>query len=230
MKKLLISALGLGAIVLAGGQANAAIIVLDNFNEGITDSDLGGPAPQSFTETVPAAGAVGGSRAVMHDVTLSDSPNRQSNLFINDDIDSFSLSNESNVNATAGASYGPGLGLELPPTPGQFRFDVPFFDAPADQPAEITLTVNGITATLPISNQVTPGGGSATIFFDAALFGNPTTLDSASFTVSGPVSFDVEIDQFDYEAIPEPMTILGTGLALTLLPGLKKAHNKKKAN
>lgn len=44
-----------------------------------------------------------------------------------------------------------------------------------------------------------------------------------SFSISGQANDPVN------EIVPEPMTILGTGLALAALPRLKKAHSKKKA-
>ena len=45
-----------------------------------------------------------------------------------------------------------------------------------------------------------------------------------SFSISGLAN-----DPADFNPVPEPMTILGTGLALAALPRLKKAHSKKKA-
>lgn len=58
----------------------------------------------------------------------------------------------------------------------------------------------------------------------------PGTLDFSAQGTPGNQSFSISGKANDpVTPVPEPMTILGTGLALAALPRLKKAHSKKKA-
>lgn len=222
MKKLLISSLALGALSLTAGQAKAASIVIDDFNDGPTFNTLAGTAPPEkvFTDTIAAPGIVGGERTVTHTLETAATSFNTSTLFVNGDADVFALDNGSGVVAEAGSSYGPGL--SIPTDPGSFVFQIPFYDAPESDPAQLTLTVNGVSFT-----EVIPLGETE-FSIPISAFGSPATINELSFVISGPAGFDIQIDQFDY-VVPEPMTIFGTGLALAALPGLKKAHSKKKA-
>jgi len=227
MKKLLIlSTLSLGALALTSGSAQAALLTIDDFNDGVTDERLQGPAPKNFTETVTAPGIVGGSRNINFNLTEGTNRSRRADLFINDENDTLSLSNGNRTSSTVEVSYGPGLDLPLI-SPGDFEFPIISSDGVG---VALELSVNGLPS------QSVPLGGLAggTAIFPSSLFGDPTSLDSLTFKIVGSTGFDVEIDQVGYrdeipEFVPEPMTILGTVFVLGALPKLKKAYGNKKA-
>jgi hypothetical protein len=228
MKKLLIlSTLSLGALALTSGSAQAALLTIDNFNDGVTDERLQGPAPKNFTQTVTAPGIVGGSRNIDFDLTEGTNRSRRADLFINDENDTLSLSNGNRTNSTVAVSYGPGLGQTLVSPGGSFEFPIISSDGVG---VELELSVNGSPF------QSVPLGGLAggNAIFPSSLFGDPTSLDSLTFKIVGSTGFDVEIDQVGYrdqlpDVLPEPMTILGTVFVLGALPKLKKAYGNKKA-
>ena len=225
MKKLLIlSTLSLGALALTPGSAHAELLIIDDFNNGLTDEQLSGPLPSTFTGTVAAPGIIGGSRDIDFDLILAENDSRRAELFINGDNDTLTLSNGSSANSTVQLDYGPGLNQPIS-SPGDFVFPIIANDA---VDAFIAVSVNGSApVTLPV-----PAPGT-NLTFPNSLFGNPTTLDSFSVLITGGVSNDVEIDQIGYQfddpVIPEPMTILGTVFVLGAIPKLKKAYGKKKA-
>ena len=65
---------------------------------------------------------------------------------------------------------------------------------------------------------------------DGKKYSFPGSVDFSAQGTPGNQSFSVSGFANDpVTQVPEPMTILGTGLALAALPKLKKAHSKKKA-
>jgi hypothetical protein len=112
MKKLLVlSTLSLGALVVTPGSAQAALLMIDDFNNGNSDVILSAPAPQSFSDAVSAAGIIGGGRVIDLDITEGLIGSHRANLFINDRDNTLSLTN--GVNSIANLNDGPGLGRTL---------------------------------------------------------------------------------------------------------------------
>lgn len=230
MKKLLVlSTLTLGTLALTSGSANAGLLVIDDFDNGLTNETITAPAPQTYTNTVTAAGILSGSRGIVFQKTAGTDPDGadKATLFIDGSPDSLQIGNTTNSNSTVQINYGPAGVLNKPlVSPGSFVFPIKSNDA---VPSFLELSVNGSSfVKLPIPS-IPPALPGTTVSFPSNLFGDPTTLTSLSIKVSGDAGYDVEIDQIGYEYVPEPMTILGTVFALGALPKLKKAHSKKKA-
>ena len=227
MKKLLLlSSLGLATLLVAPGQAQAADLLIDSFNNGPVDETIKGNASVKTITGSVAGPEVGVNRAYDFTQIEGSTSADRSTLFMDDDADVLDLSNSTLANSTVTISY-PGISAPVD-GPGNFVFD--FIGDLSASTASVDLTINGTTVTRNILGDTS---------FAPAEFGLPDdfTITEFSFTIRDVTpGFDLVADQLGFvmddpnpPVVPEHMTILGTGFALASLPALKKAHNKKKA-
>jgi len=119
-----------------------------------------------------------------------------------------------------------GNGAPIAPTSPLITDHIKFFP---DNPG-----TDGINLTTGANNRFVGGTFSGRWVANVPGVGNysfPGEVSISAQGVPGNQSFSISGQAFNpvNEIVPEPMTILGTGLALAALPRLKKAHSKKKA-
>lgn len=236
MKKFLIPAAIAGSLFLGAGEAQAAFgpTPLDTFNTGEELIQINGPVPKpSVTETVTGSGIVGGERTSTFELLAGTDSSKASKLVIaSPGSNALSVNNDTGFNSTASIDYSNVASAD--PIQGSFfYFEITDFDKAFNGDVEIAMTVNGVTSTKPVSVSVAPSDlQSVSLEFPFAEFGLGSGLNDItdlSFSVTGTVtSYDIEIDNFGYIAVPAPAIVPGTILAGALLTRFKSLANKTK--
>ncbi len=254
-KKLLISSLAVGGMLLGAPAAQAASFFLDTFDSGsqslVTGQGRPDPARNNLTG-LPGTDVLGETRKVELDLLQNDGnlstaararviPKRP------DGRGGFlSISNGSQVDSTTTITYdannttingsgnnGNGLvdaGLGNLTATGIDGFGINILSIDLSTELEmIIVDTNGETATVSSGNQLGPG---LQIFKFDQFLDNNMNLDLASvsyiqFRVSGDPDYDVTLDFIEGIEIPEPSTIIGSSVALLL--GTLSTRKKKKS-
>ncbi|MEQ9553052.1 MAG: PEP-CTERM sorting domain-containing protein [Coleofasciculus sp. G3-WIS-01] len=232
MKRHLVATVVAGALAFGVGEAQAATITIDSFEDGEQDvSAIRGTVLDSVTGSTNEI--VGGER----DVQLTILNNRFNNR-LNAEVEVLppppsgilAISNDAGVTSDTLITWD-GVdenGLNLDVTGGGmnkfFRLDI----LSVDLGAELTLSLDG-TATL--TKSLSQTFDPISVIFKFSEFENAGAVDfsnvqSISLDITGPENFDLIADSF-VATVPEPLTILGSGLALGFGGLLKKEYDKK---
>jgi hypothetical protein len=230
MKKLLaVSTIGLSALAFIPSQAQAFVLI-DNFNTGdIFEQKTPGNSASGSVAGAPGDIINNSNRDYLFNVTGSGRSNATlavDGLAVDGGVPTAGVSSPPNATGTAKLTYNDNAPYDLISTDNEYLIG---FDVKTNLgPATAQFTINGVPG-LAGPYTVTPAPGRFTVpftDFPAVDFNNVSSIE---LLLSGPNGYTLEIDNFGTNAIPEPMTILGTAFALTTLPGLKKAYSKKKA-
>lgn len=233
MKRYLVASVVAGTLAFSVGEAQAATITIDSFDDGFQNfSATSGTVFDSATGST--SDIVGGER----DIRLEIIENRFGRS-LSAEVDALppppepgilAISNDTGVKSETTITWD-GInenGLNLDVTGGGinkfFRFDL----LTVDLSAVLTLSLDN-TATLTKSIPETTDPTS--VIFNFNDFNNASAIDftnvqSIALTVTGPANFDLTADSF-VATVPEPLTILGSGLALGFGGLLKKEYDKK---
>ncbi|MEQ9670373.1 PEP-CTERM sorting domain-containing protein [Coleofasciculus sp. G2-EDA-02] len=233
MKRHLVASVVAGTLAFSVGEAQAATITIDSFDDGLQSvSATSGTVFDSVTGSTSEI--VGGERDVQLEII-----DNQFGRLLNAEVDALppppepgilTISNDTGVKSKTIITWDGvgGSGLNLDVTGGGmnkfFRFDI----LTVDLSAVLTLSVNN-TATL--TKTVSETTDPTSVIFKFSEFDNAsamtfTDVQSISLMISGPANFDLTADSL-VATVPEPLTILGSGLALGFGGLLKKEYDKK---
>ncbi len=226
MKKLLVlSTLGLSALALTAGQANAAVLI-DNFNTGDIYEEVFPGSCVSGTSTPDPGDTISTTRE--YNFCVTGTGRIEATLSVDGAVEDdgapvLAVNNPPNVTSVATLTYSTGGPFNLIPN-GEDRIGFNILNNDQGATVKITLGPDSFT-------QLTTPGQTGPFFIPLSSFPtvNLTSVSQIQLEISGPNDYDFIIDDFETGRVPEPMTILGTGFALAALPGLKKAHKNKKA-
>ena len=208
----LVSAVALAPV--AGAAATVTIDTFDTFQQVIDPSGFGLGA----SDTAAAGEAIGGNRTITADGDGAVFPTLATGVTVTGGT--ALVSNGSGVTGTGLFAWNAG-GVDLTDGGTNTQFVLEVIDVDLD--VSFDLTVDGATVTS------TATSTAGTILFDFADFGGAdlTNADSISLLVSGPTSFDAEIDFLGAAAVPLPAG--GLLLGSILLGGGFAARRKAKA-
>lgn len=219
--------------VVALMVAPASATLIDDFS---TDQDTIVLTTGTDTNTASGAGILGGYR----DITLSIlvAPDNGAlpqatagvaggTLNISNGFD---LTSETVVawdgEGVGGAALGLGAAGDLS-TSFAILVNVVFADLGADIEFELTDAANNVATA---SQSIGPGSGIYSFGFGSFVGDSIDTsaLKAIKMTITGPAAFDLQVDIVE-TAVPEPSTMLLSGLALLALGGLARRRSAKKA-
>ncbi|MFP4102209.1 PEP-CTERM sorting domain-containing protein [Coleofasciculus sp.] len=238
MKRHLIASVVVGIFALSVGEAQAATITIDSFDDGTQTLSATTRNSTVFDAVTGSASEIlGGER----DIQLTIVENRfGSNL--NAEVDALppssepgilAISNDTGVSSKTLITWDGedenGLNIDL--TAGGinkfFRFDV----LSVDLGAVLTLSVMDNNGTATLTKNLSPTFESISVIFKFNAFDNATAIDfsnvnSISLEITGEEKLDFSADSL-VATVPEPLTILGSGLALVFGGLLKREYDKK---
>lgn len=234
MNRYLIPSFALGTFVFGVGQAQAAQVTIDNFNTVDQSVEvLGNPGTMAMNAmTNGDNNIIGGERKIK--LTIEENEFNDPDLgAIVSIVDGFAtVSNDAGIESTTvftwdGTDTSP-LNADL--TGGGmnqfFRLDINSVDLQAKLALDVTdsdgdmasLTKTGLSEGSAIFNFNAFNNFAATDF---------NSVESVSLTVGGPQEVDFTADSL-VATVPEPLTILGSGLALGFGALFKKESSRKR--
>jgi hypothetical protein len=229
MKKFLAaSAIGLTALALTSGQAEAFVLI-DNFNTGDIFEEV--RPGRSASGSVPAApGDIINDSIRDYEFTVTGTGRPSASLAVDGfpdpaQVPTLGISNPPTATSTTKLTYNDNPTYDLISSENEtlLNFDVLLNLGPATA----QYIINGVPG---IAGPYTmPASGRFDVPFTDFPGVDFNSVSSIELLLAGPDGYTLEIDNFGSRVVPEPMTILGTAFALTALPGIKKAHSKKKA-
>jgi len=230
MNRLLIPSLALGTLVLGVGQAQAAQVTIDNFNTA--DQTVEVLTDGMDMDTATGSGVIGQERKIKLNVTSTDIDDPVLGAIATVSDGFATISNDSGVNSMTTFTWdGIGTsGLNADLTGGGmnqfFSLDVDTVDLEAMLTLDVTDS-DGDMASLMNTQQ--SAGNIKFNFNDFSNFAATdfTSVESVSLTVNGPENTDFVADSL-VTSVPEPLTILGSGLALGFGGLFKKEYSRKR--
>ncbi|MFP5273715.1 PEP-CTERM sorting domain-containing protein [Coleofasciculus sp.] len=233
MNRYLIPSLAIGTLVFSAGQAQAAQVAIDDFETGFQTVQLGGKGMTSSSTMNGLNQIIGGEREIKLTVEESEfGPNRGASVDVQNSL--LTVSNDAGIESETVITWdGPGKsGLNADLTGGGMNGVFSLDIVSVDLQALVTLAVTdsgGDTASL---SKAALSEGSAVFNFNTfnnAMDTDFSDVESISLTVGGPQEVDFAADSLvtTVAPVPEPLTILGSGLALGFGALFKTKYSRK---
>jgi hypothetical protein len=225
-----------GTLALSAGEAKAATITIDSFDDGF--QHISAASSTTFNSTIYSANPiVRGKRDIRLTILENPSPSSLNAevavLPLLTEPGILTISNDTGVKSeTLITWHGEDEnGLSLDVTGGGinkfFRFNV----LSADLEAILTLSVMDNNGTASLTRTLSPSFNPTSVVFKFNEFDNVaaidlTQVDSISLAIRGEENFDFTAESI-VATVPEPLTLLGSAIALGLGTVLKKEYDKK---
>jgi hypothetical protein len=215
----------LAAVVLLGGSFSASATIIDSFDEAQAGIAIAGGSGSSVLAGLSEV--IGGERELSLTVN-SNTGSQLASLNVSDGLLNFN--NGTGVDSTAmvtwdGIASG-GLGGE-DVTNGGLSFAIVVNVVAADLGGMIRLDIEDTGAgSAFVTQAIGPGAGAFVLPFASFAGVNFGALDLVKLTITGPDALDVSIDFIETSQVPEPSTMLLSGLALLALGGLSRLRRK----
>jgi hypothetical protein len=233
MNRYLILSLAIGTLVFSEGQAQAAQVTIDDFEVVINqNAKVTGTGKASSSMMDGSNQIIGGEREIK--LTVEENEFGTDRGVEVDVLDSLlTVSNDAGIESETvitwdGTDANP-LNTDL--TGGDINQSFSLDIVSMDSRAMLTLDVTdsgGNTANL---NKRVMSSGNTKFKFNAFNNGMDTDfrdVESISLTVTGSQEFDFAADSLVATSVPEPLTILGSGLALGFGGLFKKEYSRKR--
>jgi hypothetical protein len=236
MKRHLFASVIIGTLALSAGEAKAATITIDSFEDGF--QRVSAASGTTFNSTIHSANPiVRGKRDIQ--LTLLENPSPSS---LNAEVavlasptepGILTISNDTGVKSeTLITWHGEDEnGLSLDVTGGGinkfFRFNV----LSVDLEGVLTLSVMDNNGTASLTRTLSPSLNPTSVIFKFNEFDNVaaidlTQVDAISLAIRGEENFDLMATSI-VATVPEPLTLLGSAIALGFWTVLKKEYDKK---
>jgi hypothetical protein len=217
----------LATVVLLGGSFSASATIIDSFNDSQAGIAIATGSGSSVLGGLSATEVLGTERELSLTVN-SNTGSQLASLNVTDGLLNFN--NGTGVDSTAmvtwdGIASGGLGGVDI--TNGGLSFAIVVNVVAADLGGMIRLDIEDTGAgSAFVTQAIGPGAGAFVLPFASFVGVDFGALDLVKLTITGPDALDVSINFIETSQVPEPSTMLLSGLALLALGGLSRLRRK----